>query len=50
METGSCVDRAIVLLMDPLGHFKNNFKTTGRSLTDVSKYTVDDFRRSSDES
>jgi len=29
---------------------KNYFKTTGRNLNDVLKYTVDDFRRSSDES
>ena len=29
---------------------RNCFKTTGRNLNDVFKYTVDDFRRSSDES
>ena len=29
---------------------KNYFKTTGRNLNDVLKYTLDGFRRSSDES
>ena len=50
LEIGSGVDRANCLVDGSVRTLENNFKTAGRSLNDVLKYTVDDFTRSSDDS
>jgi hypothetical protein len=52
LEAGDWIlGRPIDCLVDgSVRTLKYYFKTTGRSLNDVLKYTVDDFRRSSDES
>jgi len=50
LEIGSGVDRANCLVDGSVRTLENNFKTAGRSLNDVLKYTVDYFTRSSDDS
>jgi len=35
LETGSCVDRAVVLLMDPLGHLRITSRPLVEVLNDV---------------